>query len=229
MYLKHPQKTFAALLLVCALAFTRYGYAGTLTIDNFTHTQTAIDFGGDDYATENTVTILTGTDLTDVSRTLLARTSASDSDVKERIVSGNNLLKISNDADSAGMASVVWNFDAIDFTRHGNAILLDVAFIDLGVNVEMTINGTASSGVKSIGGTGNFLVNFGDFTNSSAFGSAHNFSLNFSGPEAWDGRFRILTAFATPVPAPPAFALMGSALIGIMGFARGKSALTSNS
>jgi hypothetical protein len=235
MQIKHPRKTFAALLLVGSLASPSYGYASTLTIDNFTHAQSVTDSGRTNGSTTNTLEGLTGTDLSHASRTFTARATTGSARFIEDIVSGYDkdaqkyVLKVSNGTNSAGSASILWNFDPINFTQHGDAIQLEVLSIGSGVSVEMVANGVASSGVKVFNGTGNFLVNFDDFTNSSAFDNVSSFRLNFAGPAAWDGKFKILTSFAPPVPVPPAFALMGSALLGIMGFARGKTRLISYS
>lgn len=239
MHIKHPQHTLAALLLIGGFTCSSYGYANTLTIDSFTDAQSVTDRGDSPGSTANTLEGLTGTDLTHASRTFTALATAGRSTYKEDIVSGYDkdsdkyLLKVSNGPHSAGTASILWNFDAIDFTQHGNAILLDVLAIDQNVNVEMVVNGTASTGIKNFSGTGNFNMDFGSFTNSNEFKNVHSLSLNFTGPAAWDGQFRILTtsapAFTTAVPLPPAFALMGSALIGVLGFVRRKTTPISNS
>lgn len=167
---------------------------------------------------------LTGTDLANASRTFIAEATVDSFANKEEIVSGDKLLKISNSAGSSGTASILWNFDPINLNNHGNTILLKVLAIDLDVNLEMLANDTSSSGIKTVSGTTDFLVNFNDFTDPVAFANLRSFRLNFNGPEAWDGQFQLL-ATTTPVPVPAAFTLMGSALIGLLVASRKKPSL----
>lgn len=213
---KHLQNIFAVTLLMAGTTFSNVGQANILNIDNFTHLQSVVDRGDTIGATTNTIINLTGTDLTNASRTFIAEATADKYANKKDIVSGGNLLKISNTAGSSGSASVMWNFDPIDFTSYGNAILLEVVAIDLDVNVQMIANGTSSSVINSFSGPGNYLVNFNDFSNSSAFTSVSSFRLDFNGPLAWDGQFRLL-ATTNSVPIPSAFFLMGSALLSCIG------------
>ncbi|MCQ8182497.1 hypothetical protein NP603_15350 [Methylomonas sp. SURF-1] len=221
MFMKTLKSSTQALALLCSLSISPFANASVLTIDNFSHAQTAID-RGNSVGSPTTVNQLTGTDLTNASRTFIALASGTTYANKEEIVSGGNVLKITNGGTSAGTASIVWNFDPVNFTAHGNAILLEILSIDLGVEVEMVANGTSSSGVKSFSGPGNFWLGFDAFSNPAVFSSVNSFRLNFSGPAAWDGQFRVL-ATTTPVPLPPAFLLMGSALLGALGIRRIKS------
>jgi hypothetical protein len=215
-------KTLASILLTLGLALSSQSQAGVLTIDNFSDSQTVLDSGGSAGTTVNTLPTLTGTDLTNASRTFIAEASGTRNANTTEIVSGSNKLIISNDGRSAGSASILWNFDPLDLTLHGNAILLEVLTIDLGVNVEMVANGISSSGTQNFTGNNNFLVNFSDFTNPAVFANLHSFRLNFTGPTSWDGQFRLLTA-TTPVPVPAAFGLMGSALLGFIAVSRRKA------
>jgi hypothetical protein len=137
------------------------------------------------------------------------------------------LLKISNSANSSGIATVTWNFDPIDFTAFGSAILLEVAAIDLNVGVEMIANGISSSGIKIFTNTDDFLVSYNDFSNSSVFSNISSFSLNFTGPQAWDGQFKLLTTGqpVATVPLPPSLFLMGAGLLGMIGITRKKQSI----
>ncbi|AMK76150.1 MULTISPECIES: hypothetical protein [Methylomonas] len=218
---KHLQKHLATLLLSAGLALSGQSQANTLTIDDFSHSQSVMDDGGSTGSTSDTVSALTGTDLSNASRTFIAEASGDRFANTTEIVSGDNQLIISNDGRSAGSASILWNFDALDLTAHGNAIQLEVLAIDLGVNVEMVANGSSSSGIKTFTGNNNYLVSFSDFTNPAAFANLHSFRLNFTGPEKRDGQFRLLTT-TTPVPVPAAFGLMSSALLGFIATARRK-------
>lgn len=225
---KHLKNIFAGTLLITGTAFSSYGNASLLIIDDFTQAQTVTDRGDSVAATTSTTNILTGTNLANASRTFTALATAATYANKETIASGGNLLSISNSAGSSGTATILWNFDSINFTSSSNAILLDVVTINHDFNVEMIANGTSSSGVKNFNATGNYLINFNDFTNSSVFTNMNSLSLIFTGPLTWGGQFKLLTAMqpvaapVTAVPLPPALALMGSALLGLMGISRSK-------
>ncbi|QPK63356.1 hypothetical protein IVG45_21565 [Methylomonas sp. LL1] len=228
MQAKYPQNAFSAIVLFSAVLFSNLGYADTLMIDGFTHDQSITDLGSSLGSTGNTVNSLTGTDLINASRTFSAHATGSGLFAWEKITSEDGVLRIANGSRSAGDASIGWTFDPIDFTRYGNAILLEVKSIDLDVKVEMIANGISSSGLKTYNTAGDFLINFSDFSNSGVFSKINSFSMNFSGPRAWDGQFRLLTTTnqlpslntSTPVPLPPAFVMMGSVLLGYLGVSR---------
>ena len=199
------------------LAFSSFSHANALVIDNFSDYQYVFDLGGDNIATTEGPLAIAGTDLTGATRTLIAQ--ATGSDFHETAIESDNTLSISNTSQSAGNASVIWDFNLTDFTQHGNAIMLQVLAIDIqsGVFVEMIANGSSSSNQIAINGTGDLYVNFSDFDDASVFQGLRQFQLNFKGPVSWDAEFNVLTA-TTPVPLPPAFALMGLALFGISSF-----------
>jgi hypothetical protein len=223
MNIKNLQWALAAILL----NIVGDSFANSLIIDEFTHAQTVEDRGNTSGATISSLTGLTGTDLTNVTRVFSATASAGGASSKESITSGNHLLKISNSANSSGIATVTWNFDPIDFTAFGSAILLEVAAIDLNVGVEMIANGISSSGIKIFTNTDDFLVSFNDFSNSSVFSNISSFSLNFTGPQAWDGQFKLLTTGqpVATVPLPPSLFLMGAGLLGMIGITRKKQSI----
>jgi len=128
-------------------AFSNYGNASALIIDDFTQVQTVFDRGNSVAATTSTANILTGTDLAHASRTFTALATANKIANREDIASGGNLLSISNSAGSSGTASILWNFDPVNFTSSSNAIQLEVVKINHDVKVEMIANGTSSSGI----------------------------------------------------------------------------------
>ncbi len=225
---KHLKNIFAGTLLITGTAFSSYGNASALIIDDFTQVQKALDFGNPAEATTSTTNSLSGTSLINASRTFTALATPPKFSSIETIASGGNLLSISNSAGSSGTATILWNFDTVNFTSSSNAIQLDVVTINHDFNVEMIANGTSSSGVKNFNATGNYLINFSDFSNSSVFTNMNSLSLIFTGPLTWGGQFKLLTATqpalasVTAVPLPPALALMGSALLGLMGISRSK-------
>lgn len=222
MHIKSLKQIFAILILTVGALFSHSGFANILTIDNFTDIQAVKDRGNIVGATVDTLSVLTGTGLTNVSRIFTAEATAGGRSSHIGIKSEGNLLKISNSTSSSGSASIVWNFDPKDFTPFGNAMLLEVVDIDRNVSAEMVVNGIASSSIKTFVAVDDFLVNFNDFSNSGVFSNVNSFRLNFSGPEAWGGQFRLLIT-TTPVPLPSTYFLMGSALIGFIGITRRKS------
>lgn len=222
MHIKSLKQISAILVLMVGALFSHSGYANILTIDNFTDIQAVKDRGNTVGATIDTLPVLTGTDLTNVSRIFTAEATAGGRSSHIGIKSEDNLLKISNSSSSSGSASIVWNFDPEDFTPFGNAMLLEVVDIDPNVSAEMVVNGIAGSGIKTFVAVDDFLVNFNDFSNSGVFSNVNSFRLNFSGPVAWSGQFRLLIT-TTPVPLPSAYFLMGSVLIGFIGISRRKS------
>jgi len=127
------------------------------------------------------------------------------------------LLAVSNNTFSTGTATITWDGFAItDFTAFSNAILLKVIAIDLNVNVEMIVNGTSTSGLQPFSGAGNFFVNFAAFSDPLAFQAVSQFQLKFTGPQAWDGQFRLLAA-DTPneIPEPAMLLLIGLGFLGL--------------
>lgn len=127
------------------------------------------------------------------------------------------MLAVSNNTFSAGTAIITWDgFVTTDFTAFSNAILLQVIAIDLNVNVEMIVNGSSTSGPQAFSGPGNFFVSFATFSDPSAFQAVSQFQLKFTGPQAWDGQFRLLAA-DTPneIPEPAMLFLIGLGFLGL--------------
>lgn len=222
------QNLLNCLVLIIGLA-GQSALANVLVLDNFSDYQRVSDEGDAPGSTSGSVYALTGTGLSHVSRTFVAEATASDSGSDITIKSQNGLLKIANGPASAGQASILWNFDPVDFTKFGSGLLLEVVRIDLDVNAELIVNGVASSGIKTFTGVDDFLVNFSAFSNSAVFSHVSSLRLNFSGPPAWDGQLRLLMDGTPPttvasVPLPTAYILMGSVLFGLVGISRKKPA-----
>ncbi len=218
----------SAILLTIGALVSAPGNASILAIDNFTHAQTVIDRGSTPGSASSTVTNLTGTGLAHASRSIIALASGTAKADTEVVMSGKGYLDILNGGQSNGNLSITWNFDPIDFTSYGNAIQLDVLGIDHSVDVEMIINGSSSSGVKTISELGKMLVGFSAFAGNE-IANVSSLRLNFSSSQGWDLRFKLQTATSTatippisstPVPVPATSILMGSALLGWVGFSR---------
>ncbi len=222
---------FSTLVFLVGNAFCGSGYASSLTIDDFSHSQYLADQGDSAGAASNSESGLTGTQLQNVTRTFNAEATVGGASSEIEIASGvyspeagGYLLNISNSPHSSGTASIVWSFKPINFMAYGSSILLDVFHIDLDVSVEMIANEIASSGIKTFSNSDDFLVAFNDFSNSEVFSNVSSFRLNFTGPQAWDGQFKLLTTGApvATVPVPPSLFLMGAGLLGLVGITRKK-------
>jgi hypothetical protein len=202
-------------------------FASVLTLDDFSQYQRISDEGDRPGSTSDTINGLAGSDLLNLSRTFIGEATTSNSGSKITIKSQNGLLKIANGPASAGHASIQWDFDPVDFTKFGTGMLLEVVRIDLNVSAEIIVNGVAGSGTKTFTGADDFLVHFNDFSNNGVFSNVSSIRLNFSGPLAWDGQFKLLMdgtplATVTSVPVPTAYLMMASGLLGLLGISRNK-------
>jgi hypothetical protein len=194
-----------------------------LLIDNFTMFQNVIDSGGDALATSSTVAPLTGTDLVNATRTVSALATGTSLESEQAII-GASFLSINNTIGSDGTASIDYNFNLTDFTANGMAFLLKVIAIDLGVQVNMSVNGLASSGFQAFTGVGDFYKTYATFSgDTTQFTHVTNLRLDFKGVPAWDGRFQLLTADVPPsnVPEPAVMSLLGLGLASL-GFRKRK-------
>lgn len=216
-YLKYTKLT---LFLVTLSVFSVTTQAA-LVIDDFTDQQSITD-NANSGATTSSPFVISGTELGAGTRRTLSAEVAGSGAAKTEIdivdmngaAPGGGLMGISNNSFSTGgTASLFWDgFTPNNFTAVGNAILLKVISIDLGVTVEMIINGTASSGIQSFTGPGDFFVLFSNFTNPSAFNAATSVELKFSGARPWDGQFSLLVVDdPATVPEPSVLVLMLSA------------------
>lgn len=195
-------------------------------IDDFSDRQEIADEGGDAVTTTSTPLALSpsASDVAGIRRTLSA-TALGNSfanlgiQVGEFDGPGNGgSLAVSNSSSSVGTASIFWDgFAPTDLTTVANAIRLQVLSVDLNTSVELIVNGISSSGTKTFTGPEDFWVSFSDFSVPTAFTAVHSLRLNLTGPGAWDGEFRLLTA-TMPVPLPSALPLMSLALAAWFGF-----------
>jgi len=222
---------FAA-LIVGSLMFNT-AQASTLTIDNFSKSQTVTDRGNTAGPTSNLLNSISGTDLLNASRTLIAESAFGKTAYKTTVDIKDGDLKISNNVGSAVLASVLWRFAATDFTAFGDALTLEVKEHDLKptehLGIEMIANGTSSTGIKSFSGIGEFMVNFTDFLQPITLSSVNSLRINFTGPAAWDGEFgtlsitRRIAPEISSIPLPPSVLLMATSLVGLLTVSRSKS------
>ncbi|PPD32658.1 MAG: hypothetical protein CTY19_11050 [Methylomonas sp.] len=225
---------YSLTLVGYALAISSFlfqpAHAGILMLDNFNHQQVIVDYGNTFGATSNTLDNITGTDLHDVTRQFIAEASFGKISYQTKIdvKQDSGELAISNDPRSAVLASVLWNFQPIDLTSHGDTLLFDIKKLNLNVNIEFIVNGVSSSGIKNFTEVGDVEFSFSDFSQPEQFGNVSSLRLNFSGPGSWDGQFGALSILnrspelVGSVPLPPSFILMASSLIGLVTITRSK-------
>lgn len=231
MNIKTTKLELTLIALILSFGISNSGNASGFLLDDFSHAQSVLDKGNTVGATSNSVVGLSGTALQNASRTFTAEATTGGTSFRTAVTSGiysndagSYLLDISNTAFSAGNVSIDWSFNPINLTAYGNAILLKIYDIDLNVSVEMIANGIASSGVKTFSNADDFLVTFNEFSNNEVFTNLSSFRLNFTGPQAWDGQFKLLaTGAPVTVPVPPSMLLMGAGLMGLVGITRKKS------
>ena len=229
-------KTFksaaAALMLVGALGASSQAQALSILIDGF----------GDDAATGTTVHDASGTgpgsngastdgpagaglldtDLSSANRVITAESfgAFATEDVIANNSGASGYLEINNSSTSNGIASLYYTFASQDFTAlGGTALLLDVQAIDLGVQVNMIVNGTSSSGFQAFTGPGQFFALFSSFSDPSQFISVTSLELDFKGVTAWDSRFDNLRVDIPPPPNAPEPATLALIGMGLAGFA----------
>ncbi|MBS3963071.1 MAG: hypothetical protein KGZ80_01025 [Methylomonas sp.] len=233
--MKHYFKPIA-LAFTAGLTIAAPFSVSAFVIDDFSASQRVTDRGNTPGASSSILSNLTGTELGNASRTLVAEATGGKMANTTRIEIKEGGLMLSNSAGSSGRVILDWHFDAIDFNRFGNALTLRVNSIenrplDPSVTAEIIINGASRSGVKAIShGAGDLSFHLADFSDRIAMTTASNLRLDLGGPLGWDARFGTL-AFASTVhpdmapasvPLPPAFYTMAAALLGFVGLSRRK-------
>jgi hypothetical protein len=138
-----------------------------------------------------------------------------------------NFLEINNSSASHGTVGIVYAFaSAQDFAAAGTAILLDVLFVDTGVEVEMVAgssSGTSTTGYVAFDSTPpfpkTFFRTFASFSGSADFSALTSLTLNFRGGNAWDGQFDFLRTDNPPPPggAPEIDAASGTGALTLLG------------
>ena len=212
-----------------SLLFVNAAQANILTIDSFTQSQKVTDRGDTVSASQNSQTAISGSDIENISRLLIAEARFGNIAHKTTVETKAGALTISNSSDSAVLAGVKWSFQPINFKNYGDTLALEVKDTDLNlVGIEVIINDLYSSGIKNFIGSGSFEVGFSEFLQPNLFNSVSSLRLNFTGPASWDGQFGPLTVInrSTPeigsVPLPPAYLLMASSLFGLVSISRSK-------
>ena len=222
-------KTFksaaATLMLVGALGVSSQAQALPFTVDYWDDSQSVADTDPAVAPTSVGPTAITATDLTNVTREIIATSQTTSGTSNEQVKVndfGSSLLEISNSVFSNGLVQINYAFNSADLTALGSALSLYVSAIDTGVSVEAVVNGTASSGFQSFtsGGGYDFYELFSSFTNASELTHATTLTLNFKGVAGWDAAFDDLSILNPPPPSnapePAALALIG---LGFAGFA----------
>ncbi len=215
--LQSTKTFFSSALVFSALVISSHTHAALL-IDNFTDFQTVTDTGTPGSTSSASLSLsAAASSLTGVQRTLVSDATGGGFGNQEILIGEpggpgtGGLLAISNNTFSTGTATITWSgFTTTNFTTVANAILLEVLAIDLNVNVEMIVNGASTYTLSNLG-SGNIFANFSSFSNPSAFNAVNQFQLKFTGPQAWDGQFRLLATEKpfSETPEPVTLFLIG--------------------
>jgi len=214
-----------------AIFMSNCANAGDFSLDGFTDWQSVSDKGNSLGATVATSPVLAGSDLSNATRTFTVYATDGSVLSRQTVLADNGVLLIANSIKSAGSGSVQWTFDLTDLTAFGNAISFAIDNIDLSLDLELVANGSSSSGVRSVNGSGQQLFKFDEFSDDSVFLNLTSLSLNFIGPYGFDANISPITLVniiensgGSPVPLPSAFSLMGVMLIVAAGASRKKLA-----
>ncbi len=209
-----PKLSVTALMLALTL-FVHNAESGIL-IDNFSDFQLVIN------NTDGSPGI-TGTNLSNVDRTITA--TASSIDDYTGVVVEDGLLTIFNSIASNGIASIKYSFNNIDLTAFANALLFTAVSIDRpGNEIQMIANGTSFLVLPDFKDIGQHSVSFSQFSDASVFAQLKSLELQFQGHETWNAQFSSLTTNSKMVPEPSIAILLAIGLIAV-GVTRRKDVL----
>lgn len=222
-------KIGCVLIITVSSLFFNLAQARVLTIDNYTQSQDVLDRGDTTNDTRNAQNGIAGSDLENIDRLLIAESAFGKRGYKTKLEVTEGLLNISNNDSSAVLASILWNFEPIDFTGYGDTLVFEIKKLNLGVNVEFIVNGISSSGVKSFTELGDVEFSFSDFLQPNLFKTVNSLRMDFTGPSSWDGSFGPLSVVnrspqVGSVPLPSSLVLMASALVGLITISRSRNA-----
>ncbi|MBS3963070.1 MAG: PEP-CTERM sorting domain-containing protein [Methylomonas sp.] len=125
------------------------------------------------------------------------------------------ILSISSVQSTSTSASVIYQFDGIDFAGFADAWLIDVTGIDLGATFRLIANDTSEFQFDPISQTGRYIALFSAFSNPGVFGQLNRFELRVSTSNDTDLTLSALSADRThgSVPEPGTLALLLTGLL----------------
>lgn len=153
---------------------------------------------------------VTGTQLSNLMRTITA--TASPDDAETAVDIRNGFLNIFNDFGSTGTVSIFYSFDADDLASVADGFLFNIGVIDLDSEIELIANETSVFGFANLGAQTLYEIEFAQFTNPAVFKNLTSLRLNFRGVEDWDGQFGLLTVDSNKVPEPSTLLLLAFGL-----------------
>jgi hypothetical protein len=199
------KKLKVSLILLSWILLIQNGYTATM-IDDFSSYQEVTNG-------TNGAQSISSPLLTNLTRTITA-TASSDQDAETDVVVDDfdDTLNISNNSDSTGTASIQYSFDTIDLTSGVDGLIFNLQFSDLFHEIQIIANHDSTYGFASLGGPGEYLISFSQFTNPLVFQALNSLEINFRGVKNWDAVYGSISTHTT-VPEPSLFALLG---IGLM-------------
>jgi len=184
-----------------------------LLIDDFSKEQAVESVGGTPDNNSMSIGLTEGTQLSGLTRTLLATSMPSSSGVTTEIDVSAYSLDIANSDGSSGEVSIKYAFSDINLSVIAESFILDVGYIDLKpVVLRMIANGTSIFAVN-LENEGVYEVHFDQFSDVSVFANLSSLQFDLQGPAGWDMGFNSFSAESLSVPEPSTIALL------ILGFA----------
>lgn len=146
-----------------------------------------------------------------VTRTL-SISSSGDDDSSEMFSTAGN-LSINNDFGAESVASVVYQFNALDARSFANAWLIDITSIHLGAQISLIANATSEFLFQPISQSGQYMALFSAFSDPNVFGQLTRLELKVISAVNADMSMTSLSAVhnqgTVPEPGMPALLTMG--------------------
>jgi hypothetical protein len=159
---------------------------------------------------------ISSTNLSGVLRSL-SITSSGDDDSAE-MFSEQGSLSIGSDVGTSTNASIYYNFAGMNLASIADALVFDIASIDIGTQIRIIANGTSEFLFQNISLAGQYSASILGFSQPNVFGNLTNLEIKINSLTNTDLRLERISAFKTgSVPEPSSLALL---VIGLLTLSR---------